>query len=111
MPRCKTVSAIRQVLPRRWLNWRSRRFLRKALALKYKARNCAVRCLRDIYSDSPDISRDIAVEKRDRTFRPAEWDELSEILACASGSSSAWLFVFAPNDLLAGTNVLLGQVV
>ena len=46
----------------------------------------------------------IAVEQRNSTFRLADRNELHDLVVTARASRGLWVFIFAPNDLLADNN-------
>lgn len=51
----------------------------------------------------------LALEKRDRTFRYAEWHDVQSFTAVAQKSTGVWVFLFAGNDLLAEKNRLIAS--
>ena len=91
---------------RRWyLGRRNRRLTAKIDILK---EGCKLRALLHLYK-ARESGHAIAVERYDHTFRFARKEELHELLDAAASSSSVWLFVFEPNDLLADKNKIVAS--
>ena len=79
---------------------------RKISKLKTKSQKLAVEQLHAIAT----TSREIALERSDRSFRPIREDEVRELLEAADKAELVWLFVFEPNDLMADYIVSIAAV-
>ncbi len=53
---------------------------------------------------------DVAIEVANHRYRLMRPDEAAEMLSRATHYTSAWLFVFAPNELLADKNERVGSI-
>ncbi len=86
-------------------NIRSRHLEGKARRLRAEVHSVSIRELLSALM----IGQTVAVEQPDRTFRLVRRDETYELMEAVARSQTAWLFVFAPNDLFADENVLIAS--
>ena len=60
--------------------------------------------LRQMVCDHLRLRKDIAIECPDRSYRFVQNDERYELEGSVKRTVNCWVFVFAPNDILANTN-------
>lgn len=77
--------------------------------MRAKAKDMCLQRARKCLREAVRGAEPVAVETRSHHFRDLRDNEKHELLESVERSSSAWLFVFEPNDLLADSNKLVAS--
>ncbi len=83
-----------------YARWQIRRTYKKIDALKFRVMEYYLAYIVKARRGACNVAR----ETWRHTFRPAEINELYDLMRAAAATKSFWLFIFEPNELLADVN-------
>jgi hypothetical protein len=98
----RTLSGLKQW----WYNELHRRLVGKRL----DARKQTTRMVTQAFRAALKYKRDVCIERADRSFRPVFDNEKHELAEAVSRAVGVWVFVFAPNDIVADNNELVARI-
>ncbi len=92
---------------RRFLLWRSRTALKKALALQKKIKRLVtIQLCKALRAKEP-----VVIEANNFDLRLVRDDEVYELISAVQKAKNVWIFVWKPNELTAQTNELVTDAI